>query len=258
MKVVVDMFEDASATKRVDKSKVKAHLKKIARNVKSMDDVKAVNAKVQKEKAKLDAKMSKSTYSELKEIFTDFAGFIKDVCTGEYKASWFAISMVAVGLIYLLSPIDVIPDAIFGIGLIDDAFVLTLIFGAIKDEIAEWKKAKKGRAVDESEGSWIYSEEIPNDPDDPENYDFKSSLNISELKDKVKTSIAAAEFFDWNDDDELDEENGFHGLRVQFDTKNKALKFALDRIDDAFLFIEDDIRTYASEEDWETSKDYYA
>ena len=257
MKVVVDMLEDEQTANGIDKSKVIAGLKKIARGVKSMDDVKAINAKLQKDKVKIDAKISKSKYSKMKEIFTDFAGFIKDICTGEYKASWFAVSMVAVGLIYLLSPIDLVPDVIPGVGLIDDAFVLTLIFEAIKDEIAMWKNAKTGRAVAESESCWIYNEEIPNSPDDPDSYDFQSTLNIPKLKASLKTSIDAAEFFDWNDD-ELNEENGFHGLRMCFDSKEKAIKFALDRIDDAFLFIEDSTRTYSSEEDWEASKDYYA
>jgi len=47
--------------------------------------------------------------------------------------------MVAVGLIYLLSPIDLIPDAMPVVGTIDDAFVLKLIYDAIKDELDRWK-----------------------------------------------------------------------------------------------------------------------
>ena len=47
--------------------------------------------------------------------------------------------MVAVGLIYLLLPVDLIPDAIPVVGMIDDAFVLKLIYDAVKDEIGNWK-----------------------------------------------------------------------------------------------------------------------
>lgn len=55
--------------------------------------------------------------------------------------------MVAVGLIYLLSPIDLIPDAIPFVGVIDDAFVLKLIYDAIKDEIANWKTQRTNVAI---------------------------------------------------------------------------------------------------------------
>lgn len=75
-------------------------------------------------------------------MFTDFCAFIKDICTGKYKASWFAVTMVTVGLIYVISPIDLIPDVVPVVGVIDDAFVLKLIYDAVKDEIGNWKSQK--------------------------------------------------------------------------------------------------------------------
>ena len=72
-------------------------------------------------------------------MFNDLYGFIRDICTGKYRASWFAVSVVAVGLVYILSPIDVIPDAIPVVGVIDDAFVLKFVYDAIKDELNKWK-----------------------------------------------------------------------------------------------------------------------
>ena len=58
--------------------------------------------------------------------------------------------MVAVGLIYLLSPIDLIPDAIPVVGIIDDAFVLKLIYDAINDEIENWKSKRTAVTIAES------------------------------------------------------------------------------------------------------------
>ena len=69
----------------------------------------------------------------------DLGNFLVDICRGEHQASWFTISMLAVGLIYVLSPIDAIPDAIPFVGIVDDAFVLNLIYKAIKDEFNDWK-----------------------------------------------------------------------------------------------------------------------
>ena len=76
-------------------------------------------------------------------MFYDLYGFIKDICTGKYKASWFAVTVVTVGLLYVLLPIDVIPDAIPIVGIIDDAFALKFVYDAVKDELDAWKAALK-------------------------------------------------------------------------------------------------------------------
>ena len=152
MKVVVNMFEGENEAKspKINKEKVFSKLKSISKGVKSMDDVKTVKAKVEKDKEKIESKFSGSKYTQIKEIFFDLYDFIKDICSGKYKASWFAITMVAVGLIYLLSPIDLIPDAIPVAGMIDDAFVLKLIYDAIKDEINNWKSQRTAATIAES------------------------------------------------------------------------------------------------------------
>lgn len=144
MKVVVDMLEKDgnSGSPTSGKKKIFSRLKRISKGVKSMDDVKAVEAKIEKEKSQIESRFSKSSYSQIKQMFTDFCAFIKDICAGKYKASWFAVTMVTVGLIYIISPIDLIPDAVPVVGVIDDAFVLKLIYDAVKDEIDNWKSQK--------------------------------------------------------------------------------------------------------------------
>lgn len=259
MKVVVNMFEDEKGTEepKINKGKVLSRLRSISKGVKSMDDVKAVEAQVERDKSKIESKLAGSKYAQIKEIFLDLYGFIKDICTGKYKASWFAITMVAVGLIYLLSPIDLIPDAIPVIGIIDDAFVLKLIYDAIKDELDRWKAQKSGVAIAESDGKkWVYFEELTNGDDGPESYDYKSYIKIPELKEKVKTKLDGNEI--WYDEIE-DEESSYWsnddivtsgGFAKEFNSKDAAVKYALDRIDDQCLAYQNDTRIYASEEDW--------
>ena len=50
--------------------------------------------------------------------------------------------MIVVALIYVLSPIDIIPDAIPVAGIIDDAFVIKLIYDVIQDEFEKWKASR--------------------------------------------------------------------------------------------------------------------
>ena len=50
-------------------------------------------------------------------------------------------SVIAIvgALIYFLSPVDLIPDLLPAIGLVDDAAVLTLAFKLVHDDVAEYK-----------------------------------------------------------------------------------------------------------------------
>lgn len=65
MKVVVNMFEGENGAKspKINKGKVFSKLKSISKGVKSMDDVKAVEAKVEKDKEKIESKFSGSKYA---------------------------------------------------------------------------------------------------------------------------------------------------------------------------------------------------
>ncbi|KQL54838.1 methyltransferase type 11 [Heyndrickxia shackletonii] len=69
---------------------------------------------------------------------------LKSWVTGEYRdIPYKTISMIIVGLLYFISPIDIIPDFLFGFGYIDDAAVIALIFSQIDKDLLkylEWKK----------------------------------------------------------------------------------------------------------------------
>lgn len=139
MKVVVDMFEEGI---KFDKQKTMARLRKISKTVKNIDDAKKVAQDFDRDGNKVVEKFNKSGNSSLAQTFIDFGNFTKDICTGKYKASWFTISMIVVALIYILSPIDIIPDAIPVAGIIDDAFVIKLVYDAIQDEFEKWKASR--------------------------------------------------------------------------------------------------------------------
>lgn len=143
MKVVVDMFE-SDIDQQLDsssKKKIKGRLKALASNIKNIRDVKAVEAKFQRDGNKAADRISKSGFGELKNLFIDMGRFLKAICTGEYRASWFTVTMIAVGVAYILLPTDLIPDMIPVVGQLDDVFVLNLIYRAIRDEFEEWRSS---------------------------------------------------------------------------------------------------------------------
>ncbi len=68
---------------------------------------------------------------------------LKDWLNGDYRTiSKTAIISVIAGLIYFVSPVDLVPDWIAALGLVDDAAVLGLIFNQLDKELTKYKKWK--------------------------------------------------------------------------------------------------------------------
>lgn len=74
---------------------------------------------------------------------------LRDVMTGHYPHTpWFTIATMALMLLYVLNPLDIIPDFIPVVGYIDDFAVLTIGLGWIETDIhkyLDWRieKAKE-------------------------------------------------------------------------------------------------------------------
>lgn len=73
---------------------------------------------------------------------------VKSYINGEYKEAPIG-SIIAIigGLIYLLSPIDAIPDFIPVAGLLDDVFVLNLVLKQVKSDLEKYKQWRNSTAV---------------------------------------------------------------------------------------------------------------
>jgi uncharacterized membrane protein YkvA (DUF1232 family) len=66
--------------------------------------------------------------------------------SGEYKqVPYRSILMIMVGLVYFLSPIDLIPDFIPGAGFLDDAAVLAFILGQTDKDLQKFTSWKHDR-----------------------------------------------------------------------------------------------------------------
>lgn len=72
---------------------------------------------------------------------------LQDYWSGDYRGvPWTTIAAVVAALAYVFSPIDLIPDFIPGIGLVDDALVIAACLSAIDSDLHAYKGWKVARA----------------------------------------------------------------------------------------------------------------
>lgn len=68
---------------------------------------------------------------------------VRDYTRGNYReVPYRTVAVIAVALLYVLNPFDLIPDAIPGVGLLDDATVVGLALAMIEQDLENYKEWK--------------------------------------------------------------------------------------------------------------------
>ncbi|WPC37298.1 YkvA family protein [Brachyspira hyodysenteriae] len=89
---------------------------------------------------------------------------IGDYINGNYKdIPWKSLSAIAGALIYLIFPLDVLPDLFPFIGLLDDAFIIGLCIKCFSTDLNQYKIWKYGELDEKAEEAEY---EIVDDEDD--------------------------------------------------------------------------------------------
>lgn len=93
----------------------------------------------------IEAKVKSS--GRLERFSTDIKlmfSLIRDYWNGRYRTvPWKTIAAVAGALLYVMNPLDLIPDLIFGFGFLDDAGVVALCLKWVESDLhkyAAWKE----------------------------------------------------------------------------------------------------------------------
>jgi uncharacterized membrane protein YkvA (DUF1232 family) len=85
------------------------------------------------------------TFKKLVEPVSVFIRMIKAHFNGTHKLASSTLGLILLGLIYFLSPIDIIPDFLGFVGFADDISVVLAIYAKLKDEIKdflEWERTQ--------------------------------------------------------------------------------------------------------------------
>ncbi|MGO1369759.1 MAG: YkvA family protein [Senegalia sp. (in: firmicutes)] len=128
-KKIEELKDDEKISKQIDKNKSKA------------EDLLNDKKKMEHFLERLERKLSKIPFAG--KYLSDvpvFISLVKSYVDKEYtEIPIGSIIAIISGLIYLLSPIDIIPDVVPGFGIVDDAAVIALVYRLVHDDIEEYK-----------------------------------------------------------------------------------------------------------------------
>ncbi|GLB60463.1 YkvA family protein [Cytobacillus sp. NCCP-133] len=100
-------------------------------------------------KATTKANHNKSSLSDIWDKFQLLIDMIKAWSRGDYRhISKKSILFIIASIIYFVSPIDIVPDFLAGIGILDDAAVLGFAVSQVTGELEKFKIWKESRTIE--------------------------------------------------------------------------------------------------------------
>lgn len=95
------------------------------------------------------AKANKASFSGIWGKFQLLLDLVKSWSTGEYREiSKKSILFIIASILYFVSPIDIIPDFLIGLGIVDDAAVIAFAIKQLSDELEKYKSWKHNQPID--------------------------------------------------------------------------------------------------------------
>ena len=98
---------------------------------------------VMKNKEAIDKKLQGAGLKKYLELGRIMLGMLKDFRDGQYRAiPWFTIASAVVTLLYVLNPLDMMPDFLPGVGYVDDFAIFTVLLRFIQTDLhayLDWK-----------------------------------------------------------------------------------------------------------------------
>ena len=93
--------------------------------------------------------IKKNGLKSVSEHLTLMTNYVKDVASGRYKGyNKTHLTLIVAAILYVVSPLDIIPDFLIVAGLVDDAAIIAWAFNEMSKELSKYKDA-----IDKAQGS---------------------------------------------------------------------------------------------------------
>ena len=93
--------------------------------------------------------IKKNGLKSVSEHLTLMTNYAKDVASGRYKGyNKTHLTLIVAAILYVVSPLDIIPDFLIVAGLVDDAAIIAWAFNEMSKELSKYKEA-----IDKAQGS---------------------------------------------------------------------------------------------------------
>lgn len=102
------------------------------------DEVKDIFNKAGSKASKHKTEMKTGLFADVQTLREMIGAYVN----GTYNCSKKTVVYVIAGLLYFISPIDLVPDFLLGLGFVDDAAVLGMVVKRLKLEIEQFKNHK--------------------------------------------------------------------------------------------------------------------
>lgn len=84
--------------------------------------------------------------SELWDDIKTMTAMLRDYASGSYReVPWTTIAAITAAVLYFVSPIDLIPDVIPGVGYVDDAAVIAMCVKSFREDIDVYRKQRAAK-----------------------------------------------------------------------------------------------------------------
>jgi uncharacterized membrane protein YkvA (DUF1232 family) len=70
----------------------------------------------------------------------DFVGILRDGLKGRFPVAWTEVAKIGGAIAYLLCPVDLVLDAVPGVGLVDDVAVLAYVAGGVAETLKAYRE----------------------------------------------------------------------------------------------------------------------
>ncbi|WP_313801264.1 YkvA family protein [Cytobacillus sp.] len=121
---------------------------------KYLDNPRETNRLLKKTEKK--ARVNKASFTGVWQKFQLLIDLVKSWSSGEYRAiSKKSILFIIASILYFISPLDIIPDFLIGIGMVDDAAVIAFAIKQLSDELEKYKSWKQNQPIEAGEKEHI-------------------------------------------------------------------------------------------------------